>query len=462
MNKIALKQNPEPLRQAEGQSAQAGNPLLARLVNLSISALKAESFEKRTTLIVNQIHTLVKTERTLLAPLSGKNRILCISGDLEPSQDNPFSQAVAEIRSIYRNVDEAKVISGESLDSDIRAPQTRKVLEAMGGTQILWLPLPSPASDEKSFALWLERWNNKPWNPEEIKLLSHAAYLFGSALAVPRKVKKKSGKKRGLLVGLIVLALLLMVPVHSRVTAPAQVVPDNPYYVFAPFDGIVDDLTVKPGEKVAKGNLIFRYDTRVLEKQLEEAQRGGLAVARAELSRLEGEAYKNEEARAKIPVQKLEVKRKQSEVEFLQTQLELSEVRTEADGVVVLDDPDALIGASLQTGQLVLSVADPERTKLKIMVPVTDAGLLQEDAPAGIRLDSAPLRSIDAKIERIGFDVVLSDERVPSVLVEAVWEKKVLLNPGQRGIARIKGPKIALGLQLFRKPLMVVRTFLGI
>ncbi|MEE4358673.1 MAG: HlyD family efflux transporter periplasmic adaptor subunit, partial [Desulfococcaceae bacterium] len=209
------------------------------------------------------------------------------------------------------------------------------------------------------------------------------------------------------------------------------------------------------------GDIIFRYDTRILEKQLEEARKG-IAVARAELARLEGAAYKDEDARAKIPVQKLEIERKESEVAFIEKQLELSEVRTASAGVVVIDDPDALIGASLRTGEMVLSIADPEHTRPRMMVPVTDAGLLNKDAPVFIHLDSDPLRRITGKVERIGFDVRLSDEQVPSVLVDAQWEDEVNAAPGQRGSARIQGPKTYLGLQIFRKPLMSLRTMFGI
>jgi len=317
-------------------------------------------------------------------------------------------------------------------------------------------------SRDKGYALWLERWNNSPWTPEEIRLISHAAVFFEHALCMPRKKHSESvGKKSAAGLFLIILFLLMWIPVYSRINAPAQVVPDHPYYVFAPFDGIVEDLSVQPGENVKKGDMIFRYDTRVLKKQLEEAQRG-VAAALAELARLEGAAYSDEDARAKIPVQKLEVERKQAEVAFLHTQLERSEVKTDAEGVVVLDDPDALIGASLQTGELVLSVADPSRTKLRIMVPVTDAGLLQEGSNVILRLDSDPLRAIHARIERIGFDVRMSETHIPSILTEAVWEGKAAVTPGQRGMARIQGPKVFLGLQLFRKPLISLRNLLGI
>ena len=96
------------------------------------------------------------------------------------------------------------------------------------------------------------------------------------------------------------------------------------------------------------------------------------------------------------------------------------------------------------------------------MVPVTDAGLVSVGAETLVRLDSDPLKSISAKVERKGFDVRTSDEQIPSVLTEGVWVDETAVMPGQRGVARITGPKTALGLQIFRKPMMKVRVWLGI
>lgn len=460
---LAPKPQPSGGGGADAAGGPAGNTIMARLIHLSLAALKAETVEKAGTLIVNQIHTLVKTERAVLAPMTGRKRILCISGDLEPSQDNAFSQAIHEVRKAYGNLTEPRVITRETLPEGARTPQTEKVLEAMGGTTVLWFPLLTPKGDPSGYALWLERWNNRSWSEEEIRLLTHAASFFGQALVIPRK-KKKKGKARKRLVILAVLLIIMAImwiPVHSKVNAPVEVVPDQPYYVFAPFDGIVDELAVEPGERVDRGDLIFRYDTRVLEKQLEEAQQG-VAVALAELTRLEGAGYADEEARAKIPVQKLEVERRQADVAYTRMLLELSDVRTEVDGVVVLDDPDALIGASLRTGEMVLSVADPESTKLKVMAPVSDAGLLQDEAPMIVRLDSAPMETLKAKVDHIGFEVKMSDDQVPSVLVEGRWTGEPDVVPGQRGVARIQGPQTPLGLQLFRKPIMSIRTMFGI
>ncbi|HHC25185.1 MAG TPA: HlyD family secretion protein, partial [Desulfobacterales bacterium] len=165
---------------------------------------------------------------------------------------------------------------------------------------------------------------------------------------------------------------------------------------------------------------------------------------------------------AELPVQQLEVERAEADVLFFAKQQARAEVRTAKSGFIVLDDPDALVGATLRTGQVVLSVADPSRTKLRIMVPAGDAGFLKKGARVSIRLDSDPLQSLPAIVERIGFEIKLSEDKVPSVLVEAVWSDDIHdVQPGQTGSAKIFGESTCLGMQILRKPLIAFRSLTG-
>jgi len=96
-------------------------------------------------------------------------------------------------------------------------------------------------------------------------------------------------------------------------------------------------------------------------------------------------------------------------------------------------------------------------------VPASDAGLLKEGARVKIRLDSNPLRSISAVIIRVGFEIKLSEDQVPSILAEAVWSEKTLkVQPGQKGSAKIFGGSTLMGIQLLRKPVIKFRNFIGI
>jgi multidrug resistance efflux pump len=405
---------------------------------------------------------VVPADRAVLVRLTGRDAVVAVSGGGDSAQDSAFADAVGIIRKRYRDRNTPVVVppAGDAA-GDVSLKKTQS---AMGGTSILWQPLWLKREDKypPTHALWLEKWHGRGWDRGEVDLVHHAAVFLGHALL---DVKKQAAARRRLGVKLIAAALLitlLFLPVRSSVTAPSRVIPDRPHYVFAPMDGILKELLVQPGETVAKGEVVFRYDPRVLDKRLEEAYRN-ISVARAELAKLQGAAHRDPEARAAVPVQKLEVERAEAEADFFKQQRERAEVKTAKAGVVVLDDPDALIGSVVQTGQTVLSVADPESTKLRVFVPAGDAGFLQKGGRIEMRPDSNPLSGAPAFITRIGFDVVVSEEGVPSVLVEAIWPGDApAIRPGQRGTAKIYGKTTRLGLQLFRKPFIALRSFIGL
>lgn len=435
--------------------------ILAGFIRLCSAVLSAPLTQEAAALTVNRISELVRVDRAVLIRLGGKHPIIAVTGGGTAAQDTSFADAVRAVRKKYGDRQGAVLLSSD----ESQTAALRKVQQAMGGTHILWLPLwlDRDAKIPPSHALWLERWYHVPWDKADVELLQHAALFLGHGLERPRGGNiVRSGKRFVRTAVMLSLLSLLVLPVTSSVTAPVRVIPDRPHHVFAPMDGILKELPVQPGQSVKADTVLFRYDARVLDKLLDEAHRN-VASAKAKLVRTEGKAYRDPEARAELPVQQLEVERAEADVEFFANQRSRAEVRAAKAGIIVLDDPDALIGASLQTGQVVLSVADPSLTKLRLMVPASDVGFLKEGAGVKIRLDSSPFRTFPAVITRIGFDIKLSEEQVSSVIVEAIWtDDKPEVRPGQKGTAKIFGDTTLTGIQIFRKPLIRLRTLIGL
>lgn len=465
-------QQAAPDRKIEGtvqvQPAAAGpavtrEMVLARFIRLCSSTLASPMEKESAAIIVNRISEIVRVDRAVLVRLSGKEAICAVTGGGNAAQDSSFADAVEYVRRMYRDRLDPIVVPPGQGSSKGPSGHLIDIQNAMGGTSVLWLPLwlNQDAKIPAEYALWLERWHGSAWNGADIELLGHAALFLGHSMARPRRAMVRP--KKGMIKAIAALALIVALawPVTSSVTAPVRVVPDRPYHIFAPMDGILKDLHVMPGDTVRENEILFRYDSRVLDKRLDEARRN-VAVARAKLARLQGAAHRDPQARAEVPVQQLEVERAEADVDFYANQLARAEVRTARPGVIVLDDPDALIGAALQTGQAVLSVADPSQTKLRIMVPASDIGFLKEGAQVKVRMDSDPLKSLPAGITRIGFEVVLSQDQIPSVLAEATWVGKTPApQPGQKGSAKIFGKTTSLGMQILRKPLIAMRKLTG-
>lgn len=463
--KLSVEKAPAKPAVSPGNSPTGLAELLGRVALIAEAGLKASSTREAGALLVNRMAEIVAADRVVLIELGMRPRLVNVSGGGIIDQDSRFTEAVVLLNRRLRGQDKGLVVPEEPAeggDSHLRDRQA-----AMRGTRIVWLPLPydgQATGEQIQYALWLERWRGQDWLPDEVALLNRVAVFFGQMLR-PRagRMRDKLSKRKIFAVIAAAFVGAMMIPIETSTIAPARVVPAHPSYVFAPLEGVLKELEVKPGQEVREGDVLFRYDARVIDKKLDEAVRE-VAVARAELERLEGAAFRDAEARAKLPVQQLEVELSESNLDFLRSQRELADVRATTDGIVVLDDPDALIGHPLQLGEQVFSIADPVDTKIRMMVPSSDAGLIEVGQQVELRLDRDPLKSIPARVTRVGFDIVMSEAQVPSVMTEAEWATQLPggIQPGQRGSAKLISEPRALWKQIFRKPLIKLREITGL
>jgi len=437
--------------------------ILARFIRLCADIIATPDPREAAALLVNRLSELVSVDRSVLVRLKGRQPIAAVTGGGAAAQDSAFADALLEVRSRFGGRPETVIVPPIDAGNRRMAPHLWGVQQAMGGTSILWMPLNRTRDDSspREYALWLERWQGRPWDRSDVELLQHASLFLAHGVTKAPGVPVKRSRIGRIAAALCLIALLLF-PVTESITATGIVIPDQPRHVFAPMDGILKELHARPGQWVKEGDLLFRYDARVLDKRLAEAFRN-VASARAKLARLQGAAYRDPEARAELPVQELEVTRAEADARFYESMRDQGDVRSANAGVVILDDPGNLIGAALQTGQAVLSVADPSRTRLRMLVAASDIGLLKKGSQLSLRLDSSPLKRYSAMVTQVGFDVVMTDDHIPSVTVEAAWVgDPPEIQPGQRGLAKIFGGTTLLGLQILRKPIIALRRLTGI
>lgn len=446
-----------PNPQAQQAQAQQAVPMLARFVHYANRTLATESTAEAAAQVVTRFVELMPADRVVLVKHGWRARILAVDTGAEVARQGRFSAMLRRFAKVQKKRTEPlKLPADKSVPEDPRDDDMRK---AMNGSQVLWLPLARTAEGVPPHSLWLERWHNRPWLDEEITLLTRLRpFLSASLGGQPRKAAS-----RWRWAAVIFLVALFCFPVTESAVAPAQVVAQAPRHIFAPLDGIIHAVNVRPGQWVKPGDVLLRYDTRVLDQQLQEA-RQQQAVARAELARLESAAYADAEARAKLPVQKLVVEQALAQTDFYRAQRARADVKAAIAGMVVLDDEQALLGAPVQLGEKLFELANPQNTKLRLHVPVADAGLVAMDGLVKLRLDSQPLQVWAAAVSRIGFDVVVSAEDVPSIVVDAQWAEQVPTDvlPGQHGSARVEAGATVLGWQILRKPALLILGVLGI
>lgn len=467
----------EPAQSKQGQQSGARRPasaeaktaaLLAQFMRYTRYVIEADKAREVAWRIVSQLNSVLPVQRVLLVTADGK-QVLATDSGAQPAKDRPFVDA---IRLVAKKAGRhgAHVFTAED------DPRPVAQQQAMGGSQLCWVPLQANSEQPADYALWLERWQGKAWTPQELELLARLGPFLHMALQ--RKHRQPAGKRRWKIIAAMVVAAVMLFPVREHAVATGRIVADQPAVVTAPLSGVIAKVNAAQGAQVVPGVPLLSYDRRLFDQQVLEAEQS-VAVARAELGRIQAASYGDLDARAQIEAQKLEVQRLQNQLVFLQSQIKLADVTSPAAGVLQIPDAADLVGRRIDTGERLASVADPSRTKLLIEMPVRDVSLIEVGGEVSIRLDSAPLQSFSAQVTSIGFTVENNEAKQAIVPVYACWqlndgggsqsncssvpdELQAELTPGQQGNVRVYAGWTVLGYQILRRPLADFFALLGV
>ena len=325
--------------------------------------------------------------------------------------------------------------------------------------------------DEVSFGIWVDR--EEPFNDTDKAFLddlmdgyAHTMHFFESDRAVRRKKDfwksffslSKSNVKR---VALIVLVIML-IPVRMSVTAPAEIAAREPYVVSVPFDGVIEDIEVSPGQSVKKGDLLVRMDSTVLKNKSEMTSKE-METAEIAFNKTEREALVDRTKLADIDILRSQVDSKNSERKFAAELLSRSEIRAERDGIVIFADANALRGKPARTGEQIMLLADPQDSELLIRIPVESMIEIDQSVPATFFLNVMPLGFRDASYDSIGYQATPDPDGLLTYKVRARFDKDgPIPRVGWTGTGKVYGHRAIMAYNIFRRPLVTLRRKLGV
>jgi biotin carboxyl carrier protein len=225
---------------------------------------------------------------------------------------------------------------------------------------------------------------------------------FGAKLkdGICKKVSGLLGVEHTLtkLVGLLICALVffaIIVKLPYRVEAAFILRSEDVRQVSAPFDGYIDTVQVKIGQKIEKGHRLLLLDTSDL--LLEES------AALANQIRFQREV---EKARARNTL--IEMKIAQARTDQAQAQLELirhrlsqAQVCSPITGIIVEGDLEELRGAPVSKGDILFKVARHENLFVELKINEDDIHELSEGQSGKIAFVSRPQLKYPFKIIQI-------------------------------------------------------------
>jgi len=227
------------------------------------------------------------------------------------------------------------------------------------------------------------------WNAQE----HHRIFLRPvlKALGSPwRLFRGRTLAKIGAVLAAILLLIgsLYFVPWTLTIEGRGSLLPEERRTVYAPIPGIVVEVPVEHGDRVKKGDLIARLDSRELQKELNRliAERDKAISQAAYLDIQDQKLIHSQSAeqdmqyqiKAQLSEAKITAKSASEQIEIIREQIDSMSIRAPQDGIITTwEVKKTLMGRPVEIGQelLTIAAASPDADwVLEVEVPDDDMG----------------------------------------------------------------------------------------
>ncbi len=235
-----------------------------------------------------------------------------------------------------------------------------------------------------------------------------------------------------LLLSALVMLALLFLPVAYHVSAPARLEGAIQRALVAPENGYLEQSFVRPGD-IVKANQVLA--TLADQELLLEKRRWETELAQYENAYSTSLAQSN---RVDLVINQNKAEEARVQLALIEQKLQHTQVIAPFDGVIIKGDLKDAVGAPLQRGDTLLTIAPIEAFRLIIEVDERDIGEIKQGQVGGLALVSLPNQRQAFKVARLMPVAIVKDGR-NLFEVEGSIEAKQLqsLKPGLEGVAKI-------------------------
>ena len=449
--------------QPSSASSAAG---LQMLLDIEESSRQAHTPEALQFLFANETRKLTRARQVFVFRPMREMRIVTVSGLPSVDRSAPIIRSIEQIVSALGEV--AGFQETHEFELSDCGIDENDFLFRYPYKHVVWIPLRVHEGDPLGGLLLV---SERPWNDSDISIATRMAKIFAHALAlllvkseVPkRRISKMIDRRKVGFGAIIAIAAAMALPVPMTVLAPMEIVPQDPFIVAAPLEGVIKDVLVAPNEAVKAGDPLVEFVDTDLRNHLEVAERQ-VMVAEAQLKKQSQLAFGAKEGRHEIGLFMAEHKLKIAERDYARERFERATISAPRNGIAIYSDKQELDGKPVVLGERIMKIADPAHVEIAINVNVQDALVLRPGARVKVFLDSEPLRAREAIIEYADYQSYLTPGTELAYHVVARFSDSNMKNPrlGTRGTAQLFGDDAPLAFYLFRRPLSALRQWIGV
>ena len=425
--------------------AAAADATLRTLVQLQATLLSQADLLRSASAFVGELATKMQFDRVGLAVVQGDAlRVLVISDgshtDTSTAQLERISAAMAEA------LDQRTSLLVPESRSHAHPRITlahRRLIELHGGAVAT---VPVVAHGVAIGVLCAERRGDAAIAPAELEALEQLTSLAGPVLELMRfnelplrklavmrlRERLQPPRRRWAIAGgAALLAGLTLVQTDVHVGGRARVEGAVQRVLVAPADGFLKSVHARPGDTVRAGQPLIELADQDLrleklrwESQLAQYESAfGAANARAD--------------RAQWVINQSRIAEAQAQLELVDMKLERGRIDAPFDGLVVRGDLSQSLGAPVQQGAELMTVAPRDEFRIIVDVDERDVAALRVGQQGSVTLSALPWQSLAVRVKRIAPIAVVAEGRNVFEVEAELPARSADLRPGLQGNARI-------------------------
>jgi RND family efflux transporter MFP subunit len=433
-----------------GGSSTRKNALVA-IVELVASCLEHEEFQEAATDVMTDLASRLFCDRVSIGFLHGTGVIV-----EAVSHSAKFDRNSSLIRDIGEAMDEAMdqdtTIMYPVMNDDVfllRCHTTLANAHKVGSI----LTIPFAVNGRIAGSVLIERPSDKPFDKTETEQFKQIVSMVGPVLEVRRRDEQSLlhrvqnsfkqplvklfcpghiALKLGLFCSILTLAILTFVSGHYRVTGISRLTALTQRVVVAPQDGYIAEANVRPGDIVQNKDILGALDDKDLKLEYRRWQ--------SQLEQLKTEhrdAFARHK-RSKVAIIKARIDQAKARLNLVNEQLIRTRFTAPFDGMIVSGDLSQALGAPVEKGQVLFTVAPLDTYRVILKVDERDIGNVKNGQQGKLVLSGIPGKPLLFTVEKIT-PVSIAEEGRNYFQVEAeIDDKSDLLRPGMEGVAKIE------------------------
>jgi len=285
----------------------------------------------------------------------------------------------------------------------------------------------------------------------EVEALEHLACLAGPVFELMRRNERALreraldalarlvplGRRRFALrryapiAAVLAVSALALWPVDFRIGGHARLEGAVQRVLVAPADGFLRHVHVRPGDAVVAGQTLVEFAEQDL---LVERQRWQSQMAQHETAHAAANARAD---RAQLVISHARAAEAEAQLALVEMKLERARLEAPFDGIVIRGDLSQSLGAPMQEGAELMTIAPRDRFRVIVEVDERDIAAVRVGQGGSLALSALPWDTLPLRVTRISPMASALEGRNAFEVEAALLEQPADLRPGLQGSARI-------------------------